>query len=380
MTDTFTDYARQAIHHLATSHRLRALWPFLILLPLVVMLAACHDKKKISDAPARPVRFVIAPAPSSGNLLLQTGEIRAHDEVTLSFRQDGRLISREVDVGDHVVAGQLLATQERDTSQNQLSSARADLDSARAAEHVAALNLHRMQLLMPQGAISRSQFDTAQSDWQAALSHRQSSESSLKTAQDNLAWTRLTAPDTGVITAINASAGQVVSSGQSVLTLAVSDGRDAVFNIASPHIISQSNTEPVTVSLLSDPSLRATGHLRDISPQADPQTRTWRVRISLDNPPDGMALGASVQGAWHYAGQSMIALPASALTRISGKPAVFVVDPNTQRLQVREVTLGKFSTEDIFLSAGIQPGDVVVTAGVSKLRQNEKVIMEEQKR
>lgn len=377
MNDTLTDYARQAIHHLAASHRLRALSFLLILLPVALALVACHDKEKPSAAPARPVRFVIASAPSSASVVVQTGEIRAHDDVTLSFRQDGRLLSRAIDVGDRVHAGQLLATQESDTSQNQLTSARADLDSARAAERVAALNLHRMKLLMPQGAISRAQFDTAQSDWQAALSRRQSSESSLKTAQDTLAWTRLTAPDDGVITTVNASAGQVVSSGQSVMTLAASNGRDAVFNVATPHTFAQSSTGQVTVSLLSNPAVQATGHLRDISPQADAQTRTWRVRVTLDNPPDALALGASVQGTWPQSGQTMIALPASALTRNGDKPAVFVVDKPNQRLQLREVTLGRFTTEDIYVTAGIRAGDAVVTAGVSKLRQGEKVIAQE---
>ncbi|KQN63876.1 efflux RND transporter periplasmic adaptor subunit [Rahnella rivi] len=375
MTDTFTDYASRAICHLTGSQRLRALWPFLLLIPLGLALTACHDQKKKSEAPARPVRFIIAPAPSGASTLLQTGEIRAHDDVTLSFRQDGRLISRAVDVGDHVRAGQLLATQESDTSQNQLSSARADLNSARAAERVAALNLHRMTLLMPQGAISRAQFDTAQSDWQAALSRRQSSESSLKTAQDNLAWTRLTAPDDGVITAVSASAGQVVSSGQAVVTVAGSNARDAVFNVATPQALTQQSA--VSVSLLSDPAVRTTGHLRDISPQADPQTRTWRVRVTLDNPPPAMALGASVQGAWQQSGQTMISLPASALTRIGNKPAVFVVDRASQRLQLREVTLGRYTTDDISVCAGIVAGDAVVTAGVSKLRQGEKVIAQE---
>lgn len=378
MTDTFTDYAKQALHHLFASHRLRTLLPFLLLIPLMLTLAACHDKDKKPDVPARPVRFVIAPAPASVSHSLQTGEIRAHDDVTLSFRQDGRLLSRAVDVGVRVRAGQLLATQESDTRQNELNSARADLDSARAAERVAALNLHRMRLLMPQGVISRAQFDTAQSDWQTALSRRQSSESSVNTAQDNLDWTRLTAPADGVITAVNASAGQVLSSGQAVVTLAVSNGRDAVFNVANPQIIASHGAEPVAVSLLSDLSVHASGHLRDISPQADPQTRTWRVRVTLDNPPEAMALGASVQAAWPHGEQNMIALPASALTRISGKPAVFVVDKNRQRLQVREVTLGRFTTEDIYVTSGIQPGDAVVTAGVSKLRQGEKVMVEEQ--
>ncbi len=99
--------------------------------------------------------------------------------------------------------------------------------------------------------------------------------------------------------------------------------------------------------------------------------------MTLDNPPPAMALGASVQGAWQQSGQTMISLPASALTRIGNKPAVFVVDRASQRLQLREVTLGRYTTDDISVCAGIVAGDAVVTAGVSKLRQGEKVIAQE---
>lgn len=324
------------------------------------------------------MKYVIAQASNSGNQYVQTGEIRSHDEVVLSFRVGGRLLSRSVDVGDRVKAGQILAIQESETSQNQLNSARADLDSARAAERVAAINLNRMRILMPKGAISRAQFDTAQSDWQAALSRRQSSEASLKNARESLAWTHLIAPDDGIITSVNASAGQVLGTGETVLTLAVSNVRDAVFNVPTPQLIAKLGATPVAVSLLSDPTVQASGRLRDISPQADPQTRTWRVRLTLSNPPDALSLGASVQGIWKQSDQEMIVLPASALTRSAGKPAVFVVDKKQQRLQLREVELTKFTTANIFVTSGIHTGDAVVTAGVSKLRQGEKVVFKEQ--
>jgi multidrug efflux pump subunit AcrA (membrane-fusion protein) len=108
---------------------------------------------------------------------------------------------------------------------------------------------------------------------------------------------RLDAPDraaAGVITAVNASAGQVVSDGQSVLTLATGEARDVAFDIATPDAIPPLDKAVLRVSLLSDPSVQASAALRDITPQADPQTRTWRVRATLQNPPAAMALGASV--------------------------------------------------------------------------------------
>ncbi|WP_421506810.1 efflux RND transporter periplasmic adaptor subunit [Erwinia rhapontici] len=378
MTDTFTDYARQILHHLNLPGRLSLFWLWLMALPVVFLLVACGDKEKTPAPLARPVRYVVAPASLSGSVQLQTGEIRAHDETTLAFRLDGRMLSRAVDVGDKVKAGQLLAMQDNSTGLNQLGSARADLASAQAAERVAALNVQRMTTLTRTGAIARVQLDTARSDWQAALSKRQSSEAALKNAQDSLSWTRLTAPSDGIITAVSAQPGQVVSAGQVVFTLAAGNDRDAIFDVSDPHALTQNSALPVQLSLLADPGVTTQGHLRDISPQADPQTRTWRVRVTLENPPESMALGASVQAAWRQERQRSIALPASALTRLGDKPAVFVVDSTHLRVLLRPVTLGNSDVNSIAVTAGILPGERVVTAGVSKLRDREKVTLLEE--
>lgn len=378
MTDTFTDYARQILHHLNLPGRLSLFWLWLMALPVVFLLVACGDKEKTAAPLARPVRYVVAPASLSGSVQSQTGEIRAHDETTLAFRLDGRMLSRAVDVGDKVKAGQLLAMQDNSTGLNQLGSARADLASAQAAERVAALNVQRMTTLTRTGAIARVQLDTARSDWQAALSKRQSSEAALKNAQDSLSWTRLTAPSDGIITAVSAQPGQVVSAGQAVFTLAAGNDRDAIFDVSDPHALTPNSALPVQISLLADPAVTTQGHLRDVSPQADPQTRTWRVRVTLVNPPESMALGASVQAAWRQEGQRSIALPASALTRLGDKPAVFVVDSTHRRVLLRPVTLGNSDVNSIAVTAGILPGERVVTAGVSKLRDGEKVTLLEE--
>lgn len=118
------------------------------------------------------------------------------------------------------------------------------------------------------------------------MSRRRSSEAALYTAQENLSWTQLVAPAAGVVTQVSAEPGQVLSAGQRVMTIALSGGRDAVIDVADPQAFSGSAGR-FRVSLLADPSVSATGSLRDISPQADAHTRTWRVRVTLDNPPPG---------------------------------------------------------------------------------------------
>lgn len=376
MTDLLPDAARQVWRHLLSVHIFAPI--VFVLLGVLIMTGCRDDQFDPPAAPPRPVKTVIAPPFSSDASLSLTGEVHAHQEVALAFRLDGRVIRRDVDLGDSVSAGQPLAALEDNPAQNQLSSARADLESARAAERVAALNLHRMRLLMPGGAIARSQLDSAQADWQSAQSRRLSSEAALKNAGDNLSWTQLRAPATGLITAVNLQPGQVVSAGQNVMTLAAGDARDAVFDLAEPGLIRPDDKRPLNVTLLADPSVQTFGTVRDISPQADPQTRTWRLQITLNHPPAAMALGATVMVSLPDSQPPVIALPASALTRAGKQSALLVVDRTTRRLQLRPVVLTRFTAEQIFISAGIQPGEAVVTAGVSTLQPGEQVALSQE--
>ncbi len=336
-------------------------------------LAGCGEKSPPPVEPPRPVRFILAPAPVSGVSLSQTGEIHAHDQITLGFRLDGRITSRTVDVGARVYAGQSLATIESESSHNQLLSAQADVESAAAAEHLAALSLKRMTLLMPQGAIARVQLDSAKSDWQSAAARLKSSQATLSNAKNTLSWTTLTAPEDGIITSVSASAGQVVSEGQTVVTLATSGSRDAVFDVADPQLFNANASTPFLITLLANPAVQVSGSLRDVSPQADAQTRTWRIRVTLNNPPEAIALGASVLGQITLPGQSAIRLPAPALTRSQHAAAVFVVDRKTQTVHLRPVVVDRFTVDAVWVKSGIEPGEAVVTAGVSHLRDGEKV-------
>jgi len=375
MTDFLSDAARQVWRHLFTVHIVA---PVVFVLLGVFILAGCRDNNPPpAAAPIRPVRTTIAPPPSTDASQVLTGEIRAHEEVALAFRLDGRVVSRTVELGDRVSVGQPLAALEKSQSRNQLSSAQADLDSARAAEQVAALNLHRMTLLMPGGAIARSQLDSARADWQSAQSRRISSEAALKNARDNLSWTQLNAPAAGRITAVSVQPGQVVSAGQTVMTLAADDARDAVFDLTTPALLRPEEGAPLKVTLLADPSVQASGTVRDISPQADPQTRTWRLRITLHQPPEAMAPGSTVIVSLPDAQPPVIALPASALTRSADQPALLVVDA-ASRLQLRPVVLARFSARQIFVTSGVRPGERIVTAGISTLQPGEKVnVMQE---
>ena len=376
MSDEFLLSLRHSLHHLYDVARTLS-WlhflPLTILSVVVFLLPGCGDNQGNTTDPVRTVRYVVVGSAQTLPALERTGEIHAHDETILSFRTGGRIVTRSVDIGDRVNAGQLLATLENTTSQNQLDGAQADYEGAKASAQVAALNVNRMQKLMPTGAIARTQLDTARADWLVARARLKNSESALRNARESLGWTRLMAPQSGVITEVSASAGQVVNGGQSVLTLATGEARDVVFDIAKPEAIPPQEQAGLRVSLLSDPSVQASAAVRDISPQADPQTRTWRVRATLQNPPLAMALGASVTVTLPATGPHGYALPASALSRVDDKPAVYVINPQSQA-QLRVVVPAYYTATTVIISGGLEPSDRVITAGVSKLRSGEPVI------
>ncbi|HBZ3590748.1 TPA: efflux RND transporter periplasmic adaptor subunit [Klebsiella variicola] len=376
MSDEFLLSLRHSLHHLYDVARTLS-WlhflPLTILSVVIFLLPGCGDNQGNTTDPVRTVRYVVVGSAQTLPALERTGEIHAHDEMILSFRTGGRIVTRSVDIGDRVNAGQLLATLENTTSQNQLDGAQADYEGAKASAQVAALNVNRMQKLMPTGAIARTQLDTARADWLVARARLKNSESALRNARESLGWTRLIAPRSGVITEVSASAGQVVNGGQSVLTLATGEALDVVFDIAKPEAIPPQEQAGLRVSLLSDPSVQASAAVRDISPQADPQTRTWRVRATLQNPPLAMALGASVTVTLPATGPHGYALPASALSRVDDKPAVYVINPQSQA-QLRVVVPAYYTATSVIISGGLEPGDRVITAGVSKLRSGEPVI------
>ncbi|HBS2861733.1 TPA: efflux RND transporter periplasmic adaptor subunit [Klebsiella variicola subsp. variicola] len=376
MSDEFLLSLRHSLHHLYDVARTLS-WlhflPLTILSVVIFLLPGCGDNQGNTTDPVRTVRYVVVGSAQTLPALERTGEIHAHDETILSFRTGGRIVTRSVDIGDRVNAGQLLATLENTTSQNQLDGAQADYEGAKASAQVAALNVNRMQKLMPTGAIARTQLDTARADWLVARARLKNSESALRNARESLGWTRLIAPRSGVITEVSASAGQVVNGGQSVLTLATGEALDVVFDIAKPEAIPPQEQAGLRVSLLSAPSVQASAAVRDISPQADPQTRTWRVRATLQNPPLAMALGASVTVTLPATGPHGYALPASALSRVDDKPAVYVINPQSQA-QLRVVVPAYYTATTVIISGGLEPGDRVITAGVSKLRSGEPVI------
>jgi RND family efflux transporter MFP subunit len=175
------------------------------------------------------------------------------------------------------------------------------------------------------------------------------------------------------VTAKGAEPGEVVAAGRMVLQVARQGGRDAVFNVPSQLIRQRYKNPEVTVTLSDDPAVVATGHVREVAPQADAATGTYVVKVGLDNPPDIMRLGATIIGQMRIESGPVIQLPGTALTQSEGKPAVWVVDPERKTVSLLPVVVGRYDTSSIIVEDGLRDGDLVVTAGVQALRPGQEV-------
>jgi len=336
-------------------------------------LVGCEQKQKAKAVEARPVRTVTATKGGTGETVVLTGQISAENEASLSFRISGRIIERFVGVGDRVEPDQVLAKLDPQNELNALRSAQAALSAAEGRVVETTNAYDRQKTLLPQGFTTQALYDQAQQALRTAQSQLDNAEAQLQIAKDRVSYTQLKAGVTGSITARAAEAGEVVQPGQIVFQVARQDGRDAVFDVPAQVIRSAPADPKIVVSLTDDPSVTATGRVRQLDPQADPITRTFRVRVGLINPPAAMFLGATVKGRMELASEPGIALPASALTRISGQPAVWLVDPEKMTVALHNVQIGRFDPATVLVSHGLDGGEIVVTAGVQALHPGQKV-------
>jgi RND family efflux transporter MFP subunit len=348
----------------------------LLLLTLVLALAGC----KPEDVPveSRLVRtLVVNPKPISDDRHA-IGEVKPRYESDLSFRVAGKVLSRPVDVGAWVKKGDTLATLDTQDYQNRLRSAEADVRAAEAALVEAQGTEARKAKLLKDGWTPQATYDTALNNLRAAEARLIAAKANRDLIRDQLNYTKLKADFDGVITAVGAEAGQNVNAGQMVVKLARPDDRDGVFSIAETAFADVSDANPeVVVWPLSNPNLTVEGVVREISPVADPATRTYTVKVTLKNPPPQLRFGMSIGGRLKGHAALAVALPLSAIFDKNGSPAVWVLDQQSNSLTLRSITVGRYEANTAIVTSGLVKGDIVVTAGVNSLTVGQKVRLAE---
>ncbi|MGA8392225.1 MAG: efflux RND transporter periplasmic adaptor subunit [Burkholderiaceae bacterium] len=364
-------------------------------LAVLALLSGCQRAAEATAPEVRPVRVKQIDTSAVDGMVMLTGTVQAQTEINQSFRIDGRLIERAVDVGDNVRPGQLIARLDPQNEESALLSARAQLAGANAQLVEARANYNRMAELVVEDAVSRAQFDQAKALLQSAEAQVLSVQGQVNLAQNRLSYTRLFADVAGVVTARGPEPGEVVSGGRMIVQVAQDGARDAVFDVPAqikdaapldPKIAvsrgrdgkpgdKADSSRDLSVALAMNPKVTAVGRVREVAPRADPVTGTFAVRVRLINPPAAMRLGSTVTGRIRLDAQPGIALPSAALMRADGRTAVWVVDPKAGTVSLRNIAVSAADATSVQVASGLSVGDVVVTAGVQALRPGQKVRM-----
>ncbi|HTH16184.1 MAG TPA: efflux RND transporter periplasmic adaptor subunit [Magnetospirillum sp.] len=337
------------------------------------LLTGCDGEDAGPKAEVRPVRTVVARSEAWSELPSQVGEIRSHAESDLGFKIAGRVIERRVDLGAVVHKGDILARLDEQDERNQRTAAHADLASAQASLVQADADERRQSQLLSSGWTTQSKYDAALKARDAARASVRAAEAKLRLAEDQLAYAVLRAPEDGAIAAIGVEAGQVVAAGQMVVRLADLKRKDAVFTLAETGVLRLPRDVDVEVRLLDAPQVTASGKIEQIAPNSDPVTRTYTVKVGLSNPPETMRLGMSVVGRVRLEGTKVMSLPASALFEKDGEPALWVVDPKSETVDLTKVVLTRNDPDRVLVTSGLTEGALVVTAGVQRLWPGLKV-------
>jgi RND family efflux transporter MFP subunit len=324
---------------------------------------------------ATPVLTQTVELTNASETLTLTGEIRAQFESDLAFRVGGRITERKVDVGDHVVAGQVLAKIDPNEQQANVTAAEADVQSADAKLKDASSAFDRQKLLLSRGSAMRADYDQAEEVFRTAQGFLDAAKAQLATARDALAQTVLRAENAGVVTARAAEVGEVVQPAQRVFSLAHDGPRDAVFNVNESAFGDQpvDRTVAIQINLVSDPAVTTTGKVREIAPTAQGVGGTVAVKVRLEQTPPGMTLGAAVTGKAPLSSRKAAVLPSTALFSDNGKSAVWVVDRQTRAVTLRPITIDRYETGKIVVAKGLEQGEIVVTTGIQFLRPNQTV-------
>ena len=346
------------------------------LLSISVLLAAC-SKCEPPPEPVRPVLSIKVQALNEETLGRFAGSIQARYESNTGFRVGGRIASRNVDVGTEVQKGTLLATLDPSDQQNQLRSAQGDLAKVQAQLINAQANARRQQALFDRGVGAQAQLDIAITDLKTTQASLDQARAAVDQSKDQLGYTELRADHKAVVTAWNAEAGQVVTAGQQVVTLAQPDIKEAVIDLPDT-LVDQIPADVVfLVAGQLDPSINTTATIREIEPQAQSATRTRRARLTLASTPEGFRLGTAISVTLSSAIKPRIELPATALQEADGKTRIWVVDTSSKTVAPRDVSVISRTDGTVVLADGVKSGERVVSAGVNSLKPGQAVKLDE---
>ena len=338
-------------------------------------LSACSP----ATPPAEPIRSVkVLTVGTSGfeSSLEFAGEVRARVESRLGFRVPGKLVRRQAELGRRVKAGEVLAQLDPQDLRLAADAARAQVAAAQTNRELAAADFKRYAALKDQNFISGAELERRETNLKSAQAQYDQAQVQLSAQRNQAGYATLVADVAGVITGIEAEPGQVVAAGSPVVRLAQDGARDVVFSVPEDKIAMVRAGSPVSIRVWAG-NKQLAGKVREVSASADPVTRTFQVKVSVEGP-DAPALGSTVSvqpQSLGHAGTAVIKLPTSALRQEGQATAVWVLDPKTMSLRSQPVQVATADGNEAVIASGLQPGMLVVSAGVHVLAPGQKVAL-----
>lgn len=334
-------------------------------------LAACSKPEPQPEAP-RPVRSVTLGAAGEQTAAFHAGDIRARHEARLAFRVGGKVVARLVDVGAAVKPGQALARLEDNDASLDLASRQARLAAAEADLKQNEADIKRYRELLAQHFISQAEFDRREAALAAARGNQQAALATAQLGVNQQRYTTLSAERAGVVTAIDAEVGQVVSAGQLVARVAESSEREAVIAVAESQLAEVRAARGFVVQVGQLPG-RYQGVLRELAPDADSVSRTYTARITLKDADDSVRLGMSARVYPQGEAAAPLSVPLSAVLDENNRHYLWLLDGKAPQVKRVEVKLAKVSSDTAWIASGVRAGQEVVTAGVHLLRDGQTV-------
>lgn len=346
----------------------------LLVFLLPFALAACQRPEPQRVEAVRPVRTVVAqPQPVDSELRLP-GELRPRVEIVHAFRIGGRIAERMVSVGDRVAAGQPLARLDPSDTAPVLASAQAALSAAKTDARLAQAELARQQELHQRGYLSEAALDRVRAGREAAQARVDAAMAQLRQAQNAVSYEQLRAAHAGYVASVDAEAGQVVAAGQPVVRIARAGEIEVRVDVPERDLAAarRSARWQVRVPAAGDRTLAA--RVRELSPMADPASRTYAMRLTVEADAAGLALGMSaVASAVREGQEAVFVLPVTALNTQDRQPRVWLVDPGTSKVRQVPVVTAGLDGDTVRIVGGLAAGDRVVVAGANLLVAGQQV-------
>jgi multidrug efflux system membrane fusion protein len=347
----------------------------LVILGIAATIAGCKGEAAVEEQVVRPVKVAVVAPATQGRSLTYSGVVRPRIESALGFRVPGKIVARIVNVGDRVEVGQVIARLDETDLRLAEAAARAAVAAARSRRDMANDNLERANVLLPKAIISQATHDTRRNELDAAAAALESAEAQLRQAVNAVDYTTLKADKTGIVTSVTGEPGQVVGTGQAIVSLAQSGETEIAVAVPEQDAARLAIGQPVTASLWAGPPrVTVDGRIREIAGQADPASRTYAVRIAVKQPPQAMRLGMTATVALTLEENvAPVVVPLTALTESDGGTVAFVVDAVNKVVRKTRVDVGGVGEHGVQIVRGLQIGDIVVSAGVQFLRDGMRV-------